>query len=149
MLAHVNGGDAGPEAPDRELLRELVRAAGLVHRIGVNLNQAVKKLNATGQRPGTDRARGCYAAREHGRRAEHRDDPVTAPQPRSRQLAAVTVPARPRPDGRTRAAPVRAGPAWPPRTSAGRPGGSGPARRTVPGTRTASRTLPAARGAVR
>src|SRR6478672_4691605 len=32
-----------------ELLRELMRAAGLVRRIGVNLNQAVAKLNATGQ----------------------------------------------------------------------------------------------------
>jgi len=35
-----------------ELLRELIRAAGLVRRIGVNLNQAVAKLNATGQRSG-------------------------------------------------------------------------------------------------
>jgi len=35
-----------------ELLRELVRASGLVRRIGVNLNQAVAKLNATGQRSG-------------------------------------------------------------------------------------------------
>ena len=50
VLAHVQGDTDGPEAPDRELLRELVRAAGLVHRIGVNLNQAVRKLNATGQR---------------------------------------------------------------------------------------------------
>jgi hypothetical protein len=47
VLAHVQGDTGGPEAPDRELLRELVRAAGLVHRIGVNLNQAVAKLNAT------------------------------------------------------------------------------------------------------
>ncbi len=30
----------------------LVRAAGLVRRIGINLNQAVAKLNATGQRSG-------------------------------------------------------------------------------------------------
>jgi len=52
VLAHVTGSTAGPEAPQRELLRELVRAAGLVRRIGVNLNQAVAKLNATGQRPG-------------------------------------------------------------------------------------------------
>ena len=35
-----------------ELLRELMRASGLVRRIGVNLNQAVAKLNATGQRSG-------------------------------------------------------------------------------------------------
>ena len=31
---------------------EFIRAAGLVRRIGVNLNQAVAKLNATGQRSG-------------------------------------------------------------------------------------------------
>ena len=35
-----------------ELLREVMRASGLVRRIGVNLNQAVAKLNATGQRSG-------------------------------------------------------------------------------------------------
>jgi hypothetical protein len=40
------------EAAVRELLRELIRASGLVCRIGVNLNQAVAKLNATGQRSG-------------------------------------------------------------------------------------------------
>jgi hypothetical protein len=52
VLAHVNGSAAGPEAPGREALRELLRTAGLVRRIGVNLNQAVTRLNATGQRPG-------------------------------------------------------------------------------------------------
>jgi hypothetical protein len=36
----------------REALGEFVRAAGLVRRIGVNLNQAIAKLNATGQRSG-------------------------------------------------------------------------------------------------
>jgi len=36
----------------REALAQLIRAAGLVRRIGVNLNQAVAKLNATGQRSG-------------------------------------------------------------------------------------------------
>jgi hypothetical protein len=70
VLAHVQGDDSGPEAPDRELLRELVRAAGLVHRIGVNLNQAVKKLNATGQRPGDL----LSYARESMRRVEHLDE---------------------------------------------------------------------------
>jgi hypothetical protein len=34
----------------RDVLSELVRAAGLVRRAGVNLNQAVARLNATGQR---------------------------------------------------------------------------------------------------
>ncbi len=37
-------------SPFRQALTELIRAAGLVRRIGVNLNQAVAKLNATGQR---------------------------------------------------------------------------------------------------
>ena len=52
-----------------ELLRELIRASGLVRRIGVNLNQAVAKLNATGQRS-ADLA--PYAA-ESFRRAERLD----------------------------------------------------------------------------
>jgi hypothetical protein len=34
----------------RDVLSELIRAAGLVRRAGVNLNQAVARLNATGQR---------------------------------------------------------------------------------------------------
>jgi hypothetical protein len=38
------------DTPSRQALTELIRAAGLVRRIGVNLNQAVAKLNATGQR---------------------------------------------------------------------------------------------------
>jgi hypothetical protein len=36
-------------SPLREALVELMRATGLVRRIGVNLNQAVVRLNATGQ----------------------------------------------------------------------------------------------------
>ena len=40
------------DSPLREALSEFVRAAGLVRRIGVNLNQTVAKLNATGQRSG-------------------------------------------------------------------------------------------------
>jgi hypothetical protein len=53
VLTHVNGGSgAGPEAVDREALGELITAAGLVRKIGVLLNQAVTKLNATGQRSG-------------------------------------------------------------------------------------------------
>jgi hypothetical protein len=39
-------------APLRDAFYALDRAALLVRRIGVNLNQAVAKLNATGQRPG-------------------------------------------------------------------------------------------------
>jgi hypothetical protein len=37
-------------SPLREALVELMRATGLVRRIGVNLNQAVARLNSTGQR---------------------------------------------------------------------------------------------------
>jgi hypothetical protein len=37
-------------SPLRDALVELMRATGLVRRIGVNLNQAVARLNATGQR---------------------------------------------------------------------------------------------------
>jgi len=57
------------DTPLRELLRELIRASGLVRRIGVNLNQAVAKLNATGQRSGDLLP---YAA-ESLRRAERLD----------------------------------------------------------------------------
>jgi hypothetical protein len=53
----------------RDVLAELIRAAGLVRRIGVNLNQAVAKLHATGRPPGDLVA---YAA-ECIRRARHLD----------------------------------------------------------------------------
>jgi hypothetical protein len=51
LLAARKGSVVGDSAL-REALGEFVRAAGLVRRIGVNLNQAVAKLNATGQRSG-------------------------------------------------------------------------------------------------
>ena len=38
------------QTPSRQALAQLTRASGLVRRIGVNLNQAVAKLYATGQR---------------------------------------------------------------------------------------------------
>lgn len=63
-------GSAGPaDEPLRLLLRELIQAAGLVRRIGVNLNQSVAKLNATGQ-PSGDL---IPYARESLRRADHLD----------------------------------------------------------------------------
>lgn len=68
-LAAARGGPTAADAPLREILRELIRASGLVRRIGVNLNQAVAKLNATGQRSGDLVP---YAA-ESLRRAEHLD----------------------------------------------------------------------------
>jgi hypothetical protein len=51
-LAIARSGTTPSESPLRDALGEFIRAAGLVRRIGVNLNQAVAKLNATGQRSG-------------------------------------------------------------------------------------------------
>jgi mobilization protein NikA len=51
----------------REMLAELIRVRGLVRRIGVNLNQAVARLNATGE-PGLDLGPSvAYCARVLGR----------------------------------------------------------------------------------
>jgi hypothetical protein len=52
VLAAARGTATAADIPFREALAELIRASGLVRRIGVNLNQAVAKLNATGQRSG-------------------------------------------------------------------------------------------------
>ena len=49
-LAAANGAQARVASPLREVLGELMAAAGLVRRVGTNLNQAVARLNATGQR---------------------------------------------------------------------------------------------------
>ena len=49
-LAAASGTQARTASPLREVVDELMAAAGLVRRIGTNLNQAVAKLNATGQR---------------------------------------------------------------------------------------------------
>ena len=49
-LDAARGGGSRAGVPLREALAEVIRSAGLVRRIGVNLNQAVAKLNATGQR---------------------------------------------------------------------------------------------------
>jgi hypothetical protein len=51
-LAVARGVTCPANSPLRESLAEFIRAASLVRRIGVNLNQAVAKLNATGQRSG-------------------------------------------------------------------------------------------------
>jgi hypothetical protein len=68
-LSVARGVRSPADSPLREALGEFVRTAGLVRRIGVNLNQAVAKLNATGQRPGELLP---YAA-ESVRRAEQLD----------------------------------------------------------------------------
>jgi hypothetical protein len=49
-LAAAKGVQSRDASPLREALAELMAAAGLVRRIGTNLNQAVARLNATGQR---------------------------------------------------------------------------------------------------
>jgi hypothetical protein len=49
-LAAARGTQSKAGSPVREALVELMAAAGLVRRVGTNLNQAVARLNATGQR---------------------------------------------------------------------------------------------------
>ena len=49
-LAAARGDPARSASPVREALVEVMTAAGLVRRAGTNLNQAVARLNATGQR---------------------------------------------------------------------------------------------------
>jgi hypothetical protein len=49
-LTVARGAEPRMPPPLREALIELMAAAGLVRRAGTNLNQAVAKLNATGQR---------------------------------------------------------------------------------------------------
>ncbi len=69
-VARGTAGTAGTaDEALRLLLRELVQAAGLVRRIGVNLNQSVARLNATGQPPGDL----LPYARESLRRVDHLD----------------------------------------------------------------------------
>jgi len=80
-LAVARGGGLPPESPHRQALGEFIRAAGLVRRIGVNLNQAVAKLNATGQRSGDLLP---YAA-ESVRRAQLLDQAAEELQKRLRQ----------------------------------------------------------------
>lgn len=48
-MAAATGNACSPDADLRDLLHELIRASGLVRRIGVNLNQAVARLNKTGE----------------------------------------------------------------------------------------------------
>jgi hypothetical protein len=49
-LAVARGARAPDPSPIREALVEVMTAAGLVRRAGTNLNQAVARLNASGQR---------------------------------------------------------------------------------------------------
>ncbi len=74
MAAAANDGAASDQESLGQILIELMRGAGLVRRIAANLNQAVAKLNATGQ-PAGDLPR--YAA-ESIRRADHIDQVADA-----------------------------------------------------------------------
>jgi hypothetical protein len=49
-LASARGTELKAGSPVRQALVEVIAAAGLVRRVGTNLNQAVARLNATGQR---------------------------------------------------------------------------------------------------
>ncbi len=71
VLSAARSGTAPGESPLRAALGEFIRAAGLVRRIGVNLNQAVAKLNTTGQRSGHLLP---YAAESIRRSSDRRSD---------------------------------------------------------------------------
>lgn len=70
LTAAATGGPLGDQDSLRRVLIELMRAAGLVRRIGTNINQAVARLNATGQPSGDLPG---YAAATI-RRADHVDE---------------------------------------------------------------------------
>jgi hypothetical protein len=80
-LTIARSGTTPSESPLREALGEFIRAAGLVRRIGVNLNQAVARLNATGQRSGDL----LPFAAESLRRAEFLDQAAEEVRKRIRQ----------------------------------------------------------------
>jgi hypothetical protein len=74
LAAAANSKLIGDHEPLGQALIELMRAAGLVRRIAANINQAVAKLNATGQPAGNLPA---YAAQSI-RRADHIDQVADA-----------------------------------------------------------------------
>jgi len=74
LAAAANGGPLSDREALRRALIELMRAAGLVRRIGTNINQAVAKLNAAGQTAGNLPR---YAAGTI-RRADHIDEVADA-----------------------------------------------------------------------
>jgi len=102
-LSVARGEIATPDAPLRDAFHALDRAALLVRRIGVNLNQAVAKLNATGQWSG-DLPR---YAEESVRRAARLE--AAGEDLRKRFLCTIRAPGSSRPRGRT-AGPESAGP---------------------------------------
>jgi hypothetical protein len=87
-LAIARGVVATPDAPLADAVHALDRAALAVRRIGVNLNQAVAKLNATGQRSGDL----LPYAQESDRRAARLE--AAGEDLRKRLLRAIRAPGR-------------------------------------------------------
>jgi len=103
-LAVARGAVATPDAPLRDAFYALDRAALLVRRIGVNLNQAVAKLNATGQRSGDL----VPYAEESVRRAARLE--AAGEDLRTRFLRAIRAPGPRGPAAGSCSAPPSAGP---------------------------------------
>ena len=93
-LSVARGEIATPDAPLRDAFHALDRAALLVRRIGVNLNQAVAKLNATGQWSGDL----LPYAQESIRRAARLE--AAGEDLRKRFLRSIRAPGPSRPRGR-------------------------------------------------
>jgi len=103
MAAAANGRAASDQESLGQILIELMRAAGLVRRIASNLNQAVAKLNATGQRSGDL----LPYAQESIRRATRLE--AAGEDLRKRFVCTIRAPGPSRPRGPA-AAPESAGP---------------------------------------
>jgi hypothetical protein len=106
-LSVARGVAATPDAPLRDAFHALDRAALLVRRIGVNLNQAVAKLNATGQWSGDL----VPYAEESARRAARLE--AAGEDLRKRLLRTIRAPGSSGPRGRMRGPESRPGPAGP------------------------------------
>ena len=142
-LSVARGTVTTPDAPLRDAFYALDRAAVLVGKIGVNLNQAVRKLNATGQRSGDllpvcrrERPPRRPAGAGRGRPADQ--GPARHPRSRTRRPLAgpESVPRPPiRMATRLRARWPRPGPDRIPRRPSAWPGRrNGPRRSAWPGT---------------
>jgi hypothetical protein len=97
-LSVARGVTVTPDAPLRDAFYALDRAALLVRKIGVNLNQAVAKLNKTGQRSGD--------LLPYARESERRAARLEAAGEDLRKLARSAIRVR----GRRTAGPPAAGP---------------------------------------
>ena len=103
-LAVARGAVTTPDAPLRDAFYALDRAALLVRRIGVNLNQAVAKLNATGQWSG-DLPRYAEESVRRSARLEAAGEDL-----RTRILRAIRAPGPRGPATGPHSAPPSAGP---------------------------------------